>query len=70
MARDLAQTTSPTPVWLSIPEAAEWLGVSPRTIRRKIADGTIKAHTLGRRIKRIRLSDLEASMRVVHSTQW
>jgi excisionase family DNA binding protein len=62
--------TSTAPVWLSIPEAAEWLGVSPRTIRRKIADGTIRAHTLGRRIKRIRLSDLEASMHVVPSPRW
>lgn len=67
--RVLTAETQP-PAWLSIAEAAEWVGVSPKTIRRRIADGTIKAHTLGRRIKRIRTSDLEEAMRVMPSAKW
>lgn len=68
MARTTAVTTAP--VWLSIAEAADWLGVSTRTIRRRIADGTIKAHTLGRRIKRIRTSELEEAMQALPTVRW
>lgn len=62
--------TGAPPAWLTIPEAADWLGVSTKTIRRRIADGTIKAHTLGSRIKRIRASELEAAMRLIPSAKW
>jgi len=69
MTRAPIAGTSP-PAWLTIAEAAEWVGVSTKTIRRRIADGTIKAHTLGRRIKRIRTSELEDAMRLMPCAKW
>jgi excisionase family DNA binding protein len=47
--------------WLTIPQAAESLGVSTDTVRRRIADGTIPATRLGPRLIRIRLSDLSSA---------
>lgn len=32
--------------WLTVSELAEWLKISERTIRRRIADGTVKAEKL------------------------
>lgn len=32
--------------WLTVAELAEWLKISERTIRRRIADGTVKAEKL------------------------
>lgn len=52
----------------SIDEAAEYLGVNPRTIRRRIAEGEIPAFRIaGTRTIRIRLEDLEASLRPIPS---
>lgn len=38
---------------ISLAEAAERLGLSERTVRRYIADGTITAYRLGRRSVRV-----------------
>lgn len=46
---------------VSISEAADLLGVHPNTIRRHIADGTLPARRLGRRVF-IVLDDLEAAL--------
>ena len=54
--------------FLSIDQAAEYAGVSGRTIRRRIADGTLRAQRLGPRFIRIRVEDLEAAWRVVPTT--
>lgn len=51
------------PVYLSLDEAAEVTSLSVRTIRRRIADGTIPAYQCGRRAIRIRLDELEAALR-------
>ena len=51
------------PVYLSLEEAAEGMSLSVKTIRRRIADGTIPAYQCGRRPIRIRLDDLEAALR-------
>ena len=50
------------PVYLSIEQAAEVMSLSAKTIRRRIADGTIPAYQCGRRAIRIRLEDLEAAL--------
>jgi len=42
--------------------AAEYLGVSVRTVRNMLADGRLKAYTLGPRVVRIRLSDIDAAL--------
>jgi excisionase family DNA binding protein len=42
-------------------EAAAHLGISTRTVRRRIADGTIPAYRLGPRLLRIDLDELAAA---------
>ncbi len=51
--------------YLSIEQAADQLGVTPRSIRRWISDGTIPAARLGRRIVRIAEDDLAAALRPI-----
>jgi len=58
------------PVYLSLDQAAEVMSLSVKTIRRRIADGTIPAYQCGRRPIRIRLDDLEAALRRIPSARW
>ena len=58
------------PVYLSLEEAAEVMSLSVKTIRRRIADGTIPAYQCGRRPIRIRLDDLEDALRPIPSARW
>jgi excisionase family DNA binding protein len=58
------------PIYLSLEGAAEVMFLSVKTIRRRIADGTIPAYQCGRRPIRIRLDDLEASLRRIPSAPW
>lgn len=49
------------PVYLGLPDAARYLGVSVKTVRRRIADGTLPAFTLGgRHSLRVKVADLDA----------
>lgn len=55
-------------IYLSVNEAAEYIGCSPKTIRRRIQEGTIPAHTLGpashsRRLIRIKKSALDMAFK-------
>ncbi len=43
-------------------EAAEYLGVTARTIRQMIADGRLVGYRLGARVVRVNLDDLDAAM--------
>lgn len=53
-----------TPVrYVSIPEAAEVLGVTDRTVRRYISDGTLEARRIGSRTIRIPEAALTAAGR-------
>lgn len=45
--------------WFTIAEAADALGVSVKTIRRRIADGSLDARRIGPRLIRVRLADLD-----------
>jgi len=45
--------------WLDYERAAEYLGVSPRTVKRLVAQGRLRAATVGRR-RLIHRDDLEA----------
>ncbi len=58
------------PVYLSLEEAAAVMSLSVKTIRRRIADGTIPAYQCGRRPIRIRLADLEAALRPIPSARF
>ena len=58
------------PVYLSLEQAAQVMSLSVKTIRRRIADGTIPAYQCGRRPIRIRLDELEAALRRIPSARW
>jgi excisionase family DNA binding protein len=51
--------------WLSQAEAAEYLGITDRTIRRMIAAGELPAYRMGARLLRIDAADLDAVLRRV-----
>ncbi|MGK2876906.1 MAG: helix-turn-helix domain-containing protein [Nocardioides sp.] len=54
------QSTLDNP-YLSLAEAAELVGQSVRTLRRRIASGALPAYRFGPRCIRVRLCDLVAS---------
>ena len=58
------------PVYLSLDEAAAVMSLSVKTIRRRIADGTIPAYQCGKRPIRIRLDELQAALRRIPSARW
>lgn len=64
----VAQALSP---WRSQAEAAEYLGVTTRTIRSYIARGDLKAGRVrGSRVVRIRQSDLDDLIAPIPTTSW
>ena len=48
--------------WLSIQEAADHLGVNPRTVRRYMRLGRLEASRVSNKVVRIRLADLDRFM--------
>jgi excisionase family DNA binding protein len=56
----IAETTA-TP-YISIADAAMYLGVTERTVRVMIADGRLTGYRLGGRVIRLRLSEIDAAM--------
>jgi len=55
--------------FISLSAAADMLGISVHTLRRRIAAGELAAFRSGRRIIRVRVVDLEAILRRVPTTQ-
>lgn len=53
--------------WASLTEAADYAGVSVKTIRRRIADGLIPAHKIGPRLVRVDLADVDAAFRAIRT---
>lgn len=49
----------------SLDEAASYAATSKRTIRRRIADGTIQGYRFGPRQLRVDLNELDAALRTV-----
>ena len=49
----------------SIAAAAEYAGVSPKTIRRYIAAGRLAAYRVGPRLIRVDLAEVEAMLRPI-----
>lgn len=60
-----AQLTTPPPAWLAQAEAAEYLGITDRTLRRWVASGQLPAYRLGVRLLRFKQSDLDALLQPV-----
>jgi excisionase family DNA binding protein len=70
----VSQTTAPAPpagpnratrrqaqrAYVGIPEAATYLDVATKTIRRLIADGRLPAYRLGNRVIKVKIADLES----------
>ena len=52
-------TAGPARRLASLSGAAEYADVNPRTIRRRIADGTITGYRLGPRVIRVDLNELD-----------
>jgi excisionase family DNA binding protein len=57
--------TQTTPRWASIDDAADYLEVNPRTVRRMISAGDIPGHRLGPRLIRVDLNEVDKSMRLI-----
>ena len=55
--------------FISLSAAADVLGISVHTLRRRIAAGELPAFRTGRRIIRVRVSDLENLLRRVPSAR-
>jgi len=47
---------------VSIADAADYLGVTTRTIRQMIADGRLLGYRSGSRLVRLRLDEIDAAM--------
>lgn len=62
MATKTIQTTSPPRRWASQQQAAEYLGVTPRTIRQMITDGKIRGYRSNARLIRVDLNEVDAAM--------
>lgn len=56
--------------YLTLPEAAEVVGQSVKTLRRRISAGTLVAYRFGPRSIRVKRADLEASGRQIPSSRW
>ena len=50
---------------VALEDAAEYASVSPKTIRRRIADGTLTGYRLGPRLLRVDLNELDATFRPI-----
>lgn len=53
------------PSYVSLQDAAEHIGVSTRTLRRRVADGSLTAYRVGPKIIRVNLAEVEASLRPI-----
>lgn len=52
----------------SISQAADYAAVSTKTIRRRIADGSLTGYKMGTRIIRVDLDELDDLLRVIPTT--
>jgi excisionase family DNA binding protein len=54
-----------TRTFVNLTEAADYLGVHTRTIRRYIAEGRLTGYRVGPRLVKVKRVDLEKIMRVI-----
>lgn len=48
--------------YVTIKEAAEYLGVTDRTIRQMLADGRLRGYRSGQRLVRLRIAEIDAAL--------
>jgi excisionase family DNA binding protein len=61
----MPRTTRRPQQWKSVPGAADYAGVSSRTIRRWIAEGKLPARRVGPRLLQVDLADVDEMIRPV-----
>ncbi|GAA4747837.1 hypothetical protein GCM10023350_35940 [Nocardioides endophyticus] len=66
----MTATTGASRRLVSITETAEILGISPKTVRRRIATGDLAAVRLGRRTIRIRTESIDKMIDAHSVTPW
>jgi excisionase family DNA binding protein len=52
---------------MTIADVAEYLGLNLRTVRNMIADGWLRAYTLGPRVIRLRRSEIDAALEPIEA---
>jgi excisionase family DNA binding protein len=55
--------------WAAQAEAAEYLGIDPKTLRRMVAKGQVTGYRMGPRLIRFDLDELDALMRPIPTTK-
>ncbi len=60
MARSTTAPPRPTRRLRDIRDAADYLGVNPRTIRRYLTEGRLTAYRVGDRLLRVDMAEVEA----------
>ncbi|MBS9373621.1 helix-turn-helix domain-containing protein [Rhodococcus sp. B50] len=58
----MTRKTAPARRMVGLTEAADHFGVCTKTLRRRIADGTLKAYRLGGKAIRVDLNEAEAAL--------
>lgn len=48
--------------YITIKQAAEYLGLTDRTVRQMIADGRLRGYRSGARLVRLRIEEIDAAM--------
>ncbi len=61
--------TRNVPVYISIAQAADAMGVCDKTVRRHIAAGRLRAYRCGKKLIRVRIEDIERLMREIPSAR-
>jgi excisionase family DNA binding protein len=51
--------------YISIADAATYLGLTTRTVRQMIADGRLRGYRSGSRIVRLRIDEIDADMQPI-----
>lgn len=61
-----SQPTTVPRTWATLPEAAAYVGLSAKTLRRRIAEGRLPAYRFGGRATlRVKYEDLDAQMQLL-----
>lgn len=59
----MSDTLTPRRRYVKLAEAAEYLGVTDRTVRAMIADGRLTGYRNGNRLVRVDLNEIDAAMK-------
>lgn len=65
----VAPAGDPSNPFMNLADAAAYVGQSVKTLRRRIASGTLPAYRFGPRCIRVRMADLEATGRRIPSAR-